>query len=66
MVATIDDTDLRLSAMTFPEKRLGCESQIAKGGDRAGSGRVGLAAMEAIEAAYAGRIIDIDAKVVAE
>jgi len=63
---TVDDADLRLSALTFLEKRIGCESQIAKGGDRAEAGRAGLEAITALEAAYANRILPIDEKVAAE
>lgn len=63
---TIDDADLRLSAITFLEKRIGCENQISNGGKRAESGRAGLRAIEAIEKAYADRILGIDERIVAE
>lgn len=55
--------DLRLSAMTLFEKRRGWERHKKANPERA---LAGLAAIDALEAAYAGRIVAIDEAVAAE
>lgn len=62
-LATIDDTDLRLSAATLFEKRRGAHA--LKGRDAPRSA-VLLAAIDALEKSFADRIIPIDALVVTE
>lgn len=65
-LAGIDDDQLRLSVMTLFEKRLGCEAQVARGGDKAKSGKAGLELIKALEEDYKSRIIPISAAVAAE
>jgi len=62
-LATIDDTDLRLSAATLFEKRRGAEALKRRDAGRAA---VLLAAIDALEKSFADRILPIDAPVVAE
>ncbi|MFK4484998.1 type II toxin-antitoxin system VapC family toxin [Bradyrhizobium sp. USDA 336] len=62
-LATVDDSDLRLSAATLFEKRRGAEMLKRRDPDRAANL---LKTIGAIEKAYADRIIPIDASVVAE
>jgi len=62
-LATIDDTNLRLSAATLFEKRRGAEALRRR--DPARSARL-LAAIDELEKLFADRIIPIDALVVAE
>ncbi len=62
-LATVDDSDLRLSAATLFEKRRGAE--MLKRRDPARAANL-LKTIGAIEKAYADRIIPIDASVVAE
>jgi toxin FitB len=62
-VATIDDSDLRLSAATLFEKRRGAEA--VKRRDPGRSAKL-LAAIDVLEKAFADRILPIDAAVVAE
>jgi toxin FitB len=61
--ATVDDTDLRISAMTFFEKRRGWERRRKKEPKLAAEK---LADIDAIEAAYGNRVVPIDGRVVAE
>lgn len=61
--ATISTEDLRISAMTFFEKRRGAERLSRTDPQRASSI---LAAIDALEAAYDSRIVPIDGPVVAE
>lgn len=61
--ATVDDSDLRISAMTFFEKRRGWERRRRKEPELAAQM---LAAIDTLEAAYAGRVVPIDGRVVAE
>ena len=61
--ASIDADNLRISALTFLEKRRGAVGLAKKDPGRAE--RI-LAAIEAVEAEYADRIVAIDAAVVAE
>lgn len=61
--ATVDDFDLRISAMTFFEKRRGAERLKKSDPDRAA--RL-LAGIDAIEAAYGARVVPIDGAVAAE
>ncbi|MCP3468113.1 type II toxin-antitoxin system VapC family toxin [Bradyrhizobium sp. CCGUVB23] len=62
-LATVGDSDLRLSAATLFEKRRGAEMLKRRDPDRAANL---LKTIGAIEKAYADRIIPIDASVVAE
>lgn len=61
--ATIDDSDLRLSAMTLFEKRLGWERKKKTAPEMAYRQ---LQQLDLFEEAYKGRIIPIDQNVVAE
>lgn len=60
---TVKDSDLRLSAMTLFEKRRGWERRRRTDPVEAAQK---LAGLDALEAAYAGRIIAIDEQVAAE
>ncbi len=62
-LATVDDTDLRLSAATLFEKRRGAESLKRRDPERASKL---LAAIASLERAYGDRIMPIDTSVVAE
>ena len=62
-LATIDDTDLRLSAATLFEKRRGAQALKSRDTDRSATL---LAAIDALEKAFSDRILAIDAPVVAE
>jgi predicted nucleic acid-binding protein len=62
-LATIDDSDLRLSAATLFEKRRGAEMLKRRNPERAAEL---LNAIATLEKAYADRIIPVDAAVVAE
>jgi len=62
-LATVDDSDLRLSAATLFEKRRGAEMLKRRDPDRAANL---LKTIGAVEKVYADRIIPIDASVVAE
>lgn len=62
-LATVDDTDLRLSVATLFEKRRGAEMLARRDPERA---KVLLDAIVALEKAYADRIIPIDPIVVEE
>lgn len=62
-LATVDDTDLRLSVATLFEKRRGAEMLARRDPERA---HVLLDAIALLERAYADRIIPIDALVVNE
>lgn len=62
-IATVDDTNLRLSAATLFEKRRGAEALKRRDPDRAAKL---LAAIDTLEKAFADRILPIDAAVVAE
>lgn len=64
-LATVDDSDLRLSAMTLFEKRRGWEARL-KDPKTAEAARQGLAQIEAVEKAFEDRIIPLDKAVVAE
>ena len=61
--ATVDDADLRISVMTFFEKRRGWERRRRSDPDRAAKG---LAALDALEATFRDRIVPIDASIMAE
>ena len=61
--AQVDDTTLRLSAATLFEKRRGAEALRRRDPERA---EKLLNAVAALEKAYVGRILSIDAAVVAE
>lgn len=61
--ATVAADDLRISAMTFFEKRRGAERLRKTDPDRAASL---LAGIDALEAAYTSRVVPIDGPVVAE
>jgi predicted nucleic acid-binding protein len=61
--ASVDDADLRISAMTFFEKRRGWERRRKTDPDVAAAR---LAEIDALEAAYGGRVVPIGAPVVAE
>lgn len=61
--ATVSTDDLRLSAMTFFEKRRGAERLRRSDPDRAAKL---IAGIDALEAAYASRVVPIDGPVVAE
>lgn len=61
--ATVDDADVRISAMTFFEKRRGWERRRKT--EPALAARM-LAGIDLIEAAYAGRVVPIDGPVAAE
>lgn len=62
-IATIDDTDLRLSVATLFEKRRGAEALMKRDPERA---RRIIDGIEALEKAFSDRIIPIDGRVVAE
>lgn len=62
---TVSDADLRISAMTLFEKRRGLERGL-KDPKSAARCQATLAAFDALEAAYAGRIVPLDERVVAE
>lgn len=62
-LATVDDSDLRLSVATLFEKRRGAEMLARRDPERA---KVLLDAITALEKAYADRIIPIDQVVVEE
>jgi len=62
-LATIDDTDLRLSAATLFEKRRGAQALKCRDPERSAAF---LAAIDALEKAFSDRILPIDAPVVAE
>jgi predicted nucleic acid-binding protein len=62
-IATVDDTDLRLSVTTLFEKRRGAEALMKREPQRA---RRILDGIEALEKAFADRIVPIDGPVVAE
>lgn len=62
-LATIDDSDLRLSAATLFEKRRGAEA--LKRRDPARSATL-LAAIDALEKSFSDRILPIDAPIVSE
>lgn len=62
---TVDDAQLRLSAMTFFEKRRGWERQLRKGAD-ADAVAAKLAAVDALNAAYGDRVIAMGALEMAE
>lgn len=61
--ATVSADDLRISAMTFFEKRRGAERLRKTELDRSASI---LAGIDALEAAYTSRVVPIDGPVVAE
>ncbi len=61
--ASVDDSDIYLSAATLFEKRRGAESLKRRDLERAAKI---LAAIERIETAYSNRIIPIDAAIVSE
>lgn len=61
--ATVADSDLRISSMTFFEKRRGAER--LKRADPHSAEQI-LSAIDAIEAAYGSRVVAIDGPVVAE
>ncbi|NKJ40544.1 type II toxin-antitoxin system VapC family toxin, partial [Rhizobium sp. SG570] len=62
-IATVDDTDLRLSVATLFEKRRGAEALMKREPERA---RRILDGIEALEKSFSDRIIPIDGPVVAE
>lgn len=62
-LASVDDSDLRLSVATLFEKRRGAEMLRWRDPDRA---TALLKAIAALEKAYADRIIPVDAVIVAE
>nr|WP_255647788.1 type II toxin-antitoxin system VapC family toxin [Ensifer sp. IC4062] len=62
-IATVDDTDLRLSVVTLFEKRRGAETLMKREPERA---RKILDGIEALEKTFSDRIIPIDGPVVAE
>lgn len=62
-LATVDDSDLRLSAATLFEKRRGAEALKRRDPKRAATL---LLAISVLEKAYADRILPIDTPVVAE
>jgi predicted nucleic acid-binding protein len=62
-IATVDDTDLRLSVATLFEKRRGAEALMKREPERARRILVGI---EALEKSFSDRIIPIDGRVVAE
>jgi predicted nucleic acid-binding protein len=62
-IATVDDTDLRLSVATLFEKRRGAEALIKRAPERA---RKILDGIEMLEKLFSDRIIPIDGPVVAE
>lgn len=61
--AGVDDLDLRISVMTFFEKRRGWERRRRSDPDRAAKG---LAALDALQAAFRDRTVAIDEEIVAE
>lgn len=62
-IATVDDTDLRLSVATLFEKRRGAEALMKREPERAQ--RI-LEGIEILERSFSDRIIPIDGPVVAE
>lgn len=62
-LATVDDTDLRLSVVTLFEKRRGAEALKRRDPSRAAKL---LAAIDGLEKDFADRIVPIDVPVVAE
>jgi hypothetical protein len=62
-LGTVDDSQLRLSTMTLFELRRGREAQRRRDADAAARG---LAAIDALEAAYRDRIIPVDGEIAAE
>lgn len=62
-IATVDDTDLRLSVATLFEKRRGAEALMKREPERA---RKILDGIEMLEKLFSDRIIPIDGPVVAE
>ena len=62
-IRSVDDTELRVSAATLFEKRRGAEALKRRDSER--SSKL-LAAIDALERAFADRILPIDAAVVAE
>lgn len=62
-IATVDDTDLRLSVATLFEKRRGAEALMKRDPERA---RRILDGIEMLEKLFSDRIIPIDGPVVAE
>jgi predicted nucleic acid-binding protein len=67
--ASVDDSDLRVSASTFYEKRLGWERQrrkLADAGQDTGRADAALAAIAQFEADFASREIVMDSCVMAE
>ena len=63
--ASVSDSDLRLSAITFLEKCRGWELRLKKNPDDAAA-KAGLDVVAALRRTYAGRILPIDEIVVAE
>lgn len=61
--ATVDDADLRISVMTFFEKRRGWERRRRSDPDLAAEK---LAALDAFEATFRDRVVPIDASIMAE
>ncbi len=61
--ATVADADLRISAMTFFEKRRGWERRRKRDPDLAAAR---LAELDRLEMAYGTRIVSIDRAIVAE
>jgi predicted nucleic acid-binding protein len=61
--ATVAELELRISVMTLFEKRRGWERRKK---DKPVLAMEGLAELDALEAAYAGRVVPIDGAVVAE
>jgi predicted nucleic acid-binding protein len=61
--ATVNDTDLRLSAATLFEKRRGAEALRRRDPERAAKL---LAAIDALQKTFSDRIVPIDAEIVAE
>ncbi len=68
-LASVNDSDLRVSASTFYEKRLGWERQrrkLAAAGEDTGGADAALVAIAQFEAAFASREIVMDSRVMAE
>ena len=68
-LASVDDSQLRLSAMTFFEKRRGWERRrrkLAEQGRDVAEAEVRLVELAAFEKLFEGRILPIDATVAAE
>lgn len=64
-IKTVPDSDLRLSAMTLFEKRLGWQAKLRNPKTKAAA-EAGLAQIAAMEKLYENRIVPIDAEIVAE